>query len=456
MKRFLGMTACVLGIVVGGSHVYGQNVRKCANDILFDEVNKNPDNKARFEQYVMGVEQRTEDYKIISNNSANKTTAVVTVPVVFHVVLTQDEINQIGGEAGIYDRITTQMNVINNDFNALNSDLSKVPTAFTSVIGNAQIKFGMAHRKPDGTGTTGVEFRVKTAGFGGFPPGSSATKLTNGGGLDPWDNSKYLNIWIANISNGGSSSLVLGYAYSPSYAQALARPNEAGVVVHYGALGKRTSPFQYFVVGTSDQGRTLTHELGHYFNLFHIWGNTPVGSGNCTDDDGIGDTPRQEDATQTNCPTTVVPNCSNAPHPGGEMYMNYMDYSGDFCTKMFTKEQVQRMQAEINPGGDSYNLTLQGNILTWPTDVSSIEINNEFNVFPNPSNGNFTLNFAKKSDELKSISVVNMYGQLIKNIEVSDQAVQSYNININGVASGMYYVQCHFEGNTLQKKLVIR
>lgn len=458
MKRFLGMTACVLGIVVGSSHVYGQNVRKCANDILLEEANKNPETQARLTQYFSNVEDRTNRYNVNNSGAANKTTASVTLPVVFHVILTQAQINQLGGEAGLYDRVATQMDVINNDFNAKNADLSNVPSAFTSVIGNAQINFGMAHRKPDGSGTTGIEIRVATAGFAGFPVGDVQTKLTNAGGLDPWDPTKYLNVWVVNIDNSSTSSLILGYGYSPAYTAALQNPYESpGVVIHYGTLGSRISPFQYFVVTSADKGRTLTHELGHYFNIFHIWGNTPVGSGNCSDDDGFGDTPRQEDATQS-CPNpnTVVPNCTSDPHPGGEMYMNYMDYSGDRCTYMFTKQQVQRMQAEVNPGGDSYSLTQQGNILTWPTAVSSIEINNEFNVFPNPSNGNFTLNFAKKLDELKSISVVNMYGQLIKNIEVSDQAVQSYNININGVASGMYYVQCHFEGNTLQKKLVIR
>ncbi len=71
----------------------------------------------------------------------------------------------------------------------------------------------------------------------------------------------------------------------------------------------------------------------------------PEVPGNCGDDDGIGDTPRQEDATFSTCPSGIVPNCTNDPHPGGGMYMNFMDYSGDRWTNMFTIQQVARMRA---------------------------------------------------------------------------------------------------------------
>jgi hypothetical protein len=106
-----------------------------------------------------------------------------------------------------------------------------------------------------------------------------------------------------------------------------------GVVLDYLAFGKKTSVTQYFQSG-SERGRTMVHELGHYFTLKHIWGDTPVGSGTCSDDDGVGDTPQQKDANQSVCPTFPKANCANS--TGGEMFMDFMDYVPDICMRMFS------------------------------------------------------------------------------------------------------------------------
>ncbi len=450
MKKLL-VIAAACSLVLLGDNTKAQN-RKCGNELITAEIAKDPSKQQAFEAYRMQIKADADAYASSKANSASKTTGNVSIPVVFHVVLSQAQIDQLGGEQGIYSRVASQMQVLNNDFNATNLDINSVPAAFKSVIGNAEINFGLAHRKPDGTGTIGVEILIKPVGFNGFGVSDNNVKNTSSGGLDAWDHTKYLNVWVTNITNSG----VLGYAYSPQFTLNLQLPlRYQGAVIHYGALGSRTGPNQYFVSSVAERGRTLTHELGHFFNLFHVWGNTAVGSGNCSDDDDVSDTPRQRDATQSNCPSGVVPNCSNQTHAGGEMYMNYMDYSGDACTRMFTAGQVNRMRAQIEPGGASYSLTQNGIVMTWPTSISSLEKNNSVQILPNPSNGVFNIQFVNKENQLLYINVMSMTGQTVKRVSIAEQA-NNYSIDISHMPKGLYMLQLGFEEGMISKKVIVK
>lgn len=464
MKKHLVLAGALCFSLIS-NNTWAQSFSKCGNEQIQVDVDNNPNLKAKFDQYYQGVLNRHHSYAENIANTANKTTATpVSIPVVFHIILTQAEITQLGGTQGIYQRVASQMKVLNEDFNNGNTDLNSVPAAFQSVIGKADIYFGLAHKDPNGNGTTGVEIKIAANGFTGFTVGDSKAKRNNGGGLNPWDNSKYLNIWIVNlVSPQGTNGTVLGYAYSPSYAATIiGQPLDAGVVINYGTLGRRESSGQYFYgqsqigLGGVDRGRTLVHEVGHYFNLFHIWGNTAVGQGNCNDDDDIDDTPRQEDATFSTCPSgTVVPNCTNDPHPGGEMYMNFMDYSSDYCVRMFTKKQVERMRAEVDPGGDSYSLTLAGDVMTWPTSVSNIEASNQISLVPNPTTGNFNISFVEKADKLNNITIINTTGQVVKQIVPTEQK-DIYNVDISGMPGGIYMVQLGFDNGIIVRKVVLQ
>jgi hypothetical protein len=109
-----------------------------------------------------------------------------------------------------------------------------------------------------------------------------------------------------------------------------------GVVITttaFGTTGTAASPFHL--------GRTLTHEIGHWLNLFHIWGDD---DGECTGSDQVDDTPNQGDAN-VQCPAFPQLSCKNGPN--GSMFMNYMDYSDDACMFMFTAGQVTRMEATL-------------------------------------------------------------------------------------------------------------
>lgn len=449
MKKLFVVAAICSMVMIGNANA--QQIKdKCGNDVMTQKMlAENPDFINTYNTYLKESVERADAYAVQKDKSAQKTTGTVIIPVVFHIILTQAEITQLGGTQALYDRAARQINVLNADFNAENSDSVAIPAVFKPLFGKANIYFALAHRKPDGTGTTGLEIKIAPTGFGGFAPLNGDSKHSNTGGLDQWDNNRFLNVWVVHITGG----TVLGFGYSPSYASALGVPLETGVVIDYGTFGKKVSSFEYYI-NNADKGRTLTHEMGHFFNLWHIWGNSQVGSGNCSDDDGVGDTPQQNDANQSNCPAFPKTNCTNS--NGGEMFMNYMDYSGDACQHMFSKGQVTRMQAEIASTGPSYQLTIHPELLQWPLGISDIEQQNAFDVFPNPSNGSFTLNIGQAASALRSVNVVNYLGQSVKAIEVTNSDDKIFSIDITAMPKGVYTVQCRFDEGIVTRKVVLQ
>jgi hypothetical protein len=456
MKKVL-TAALLCGATITGGNTYAQITEKCATTEIGNKfLAAHPEMEAAYHQYQQEVIERTIAYEE-ANKGAKKTTSTVTIPVVFHVILTQAEINDIGGTEAVYARAIAQLNVLNECFNASNSDTSKVPAVFKPLIGNTEMAFGPAHRTPAGKATPGVEIKIAGPGFPGFAVGDGSAKKAGSGGLDPWDNKKYLNVWVVKLSTAN----VLGYGYSPTYANLLNKPDETGIVVTYEAWGRRKSALDGSYINGAHLGRTLVHEMGHFFNLWHVWGNVPVGSGSCNKndpdplkyDDGVSDTPPQKDANQI-CPglNTVIPNCTNT--PGGEMFMNFMDYPGDECVLMFSKGQISRMKAEIAGGGPSYNLTTHPELLAWPTGIASVEKDNQFIIAPNPSTGTFTISF-QNVQNLKNITIINMMGQAIRNINTT-ATVNSYNFDMSGMSKGIYTVQCNFEEGTVVRKIILQ
>lgn len=450
MKNFFAFALLCGMSFVGKETAIAQE--RCANAVILDEMlAKNPSLQASYDKYVNESNQRAADYEKKQANTVAKTTAsTYNVTLVFHVILTQAQIDAMGGTAGVNARINSQITVLNTDYNAQNSDSTAIPAVFKPLFGNVGISFGLAHtNSKDGSGTFGVEFKVAPAGFGGFPGHDGSTKNTLAGGLDPWDNTKYINIWVVDLSDPS----LLGYGYSPSFAANMGVSNEAGVVIDYTALGKKNLSNQGQPwASSSDKGRTLVHELGHFFNLWHIWGNTQVGAGVCNDDDGVNDTPIQKDANQS-CPANPpLANCTNT--AGGEMFMNYMDYPGDDCVHMFSKGQVTRMQADFAvPTGPSYSLTQNAGLRGWPTGVSAIDMLNDISISPNPTKGNFNIVFTGTPSTLKSINVINMMGQVVKQLNATGNTI--YNVELTGMSKGIYTVQCLFEEGTMTRKIVV-
>ncbi len=186
------------------------------------------------------------------------------------------------------------------------------------LVADAKIQFALATEDPAGNTTTGVT-RTKTSrtAFGV----DDAVKSVATGGVDAWPTDRYLNMWVCNLAGG-----LLGYAQFPG-----GPPETDGVVIlntAFGTRGTATAPFNL--------GRTATHEVGHFFNLYHIWGLYD----DCTGGDRASDTPNAAGPNYGE-PTFPHVSCNNGPN--GDMFMNYMDYVDDEAMFMFTPQQVARM-----------------------------------------------------------------------------------------------------------------
>ncbi|MFN7117450.1 MAG: M43 family zinc metalloprotease [Saprospiraceae bacterium] len=267
------------------------------------------------EQRMDAIEQHTRLYV---ESGAVRSRTVVTIPVVVHVVY------RTSGENLSAAQIQSQIDVLNQDFRALNNDLTNTPDEFKPFIGNADIEFCLAKRDPKGNATTGIT-RKQTDVFNWG--NTNRVKRNSQGGVDPWDPSKYLNIWVCSLGGG-----LLGYAQFPG-----GDPATDGVVIDYRYFGRNGSakfPFNL--------GRTTTHEVGHWLNLRHIWGDAACGN------DFVEDTPLHN-GSNSECP--IYPHYSTCEGAPVEMTMNYMDYTDDRCMYMFTAGQVARMHAVLAPGG---------------------------------------------------------------------------------------------------------
>ena len=284
----------------------------------------------KYADAVQRIEEHTEEWApVVAEQRANNQNPVVTIPVVFHIVYRTETENISDAQ------IQTQLDVLNADFRRLNSDADDTwPQA-----ADTQIEFCLASFDPQGNPTTGI-LRVPTTvnGFGT----NDAVKFSSQGGSDAWPYTDYLNFWVCNIGGG-----ILGYAQFPGGNAAT-----DGVVNGYqytGTIGTATAPF--------DLGRTATHEVGHWLNLRHIWGD-----GSCGASDFVDDTP-DSDGPNYGCAIGNVA-CSTV-----DMVQNYMDYSDDACMNLFTQGQTDRMLALFQPGGFRESL-LTSNACTPPCEVS--------------------------------------------------------------------------------------
>lgn len=292
--------------------------RVCAShEVLEQQLLDNPILREKMEE----IERNTEQF--INTPPSVRERVQVTIPVVVNVVwnTTAENISDA--------QIQTQIDILNADFRALNADISNTPSIFTGVIADFEINFCLASQDPNGNATTGIRRQNSTkTSFSS----NDAVKYTSQGGLDAWDRNKYLNLWVCDLGSG-----LLGYAQFPGGAAAT-----DGVVCDYaafGSVGAAAAPF--------NKGRTATHEVGHWLNLRHIWGDANCGS------DLVGDTPTHNTANY-GCPT--YPHKSTCSGTPTEMTMNYMDYTDDACMYMFTAGQKARAQALFASGGSRVSL----------------------------------------------------------------------------------------------------
>lgn len=310
MKRLLFL---FLGLIAAAPAIQAQ--RNCGTMDHFQQQLQNDPNVAR----LLAKEESRIQHYIRENGNQAGNRVVITIPTVVHVVYNTSVQNISTAQ------VQSQIDVLNEDFRKLNADAANVPAAWTSIAADTEIEFCLARRDPQGNPSTGIT-RTQTS-TNSFSTNDNV-KSSSTGGVDPWPAADYLNIWVCNLGFG-----LLGYAQFPGMSA-----STDGVVIGYryfGRTGTVSSPF--------NKGRTTTHEIGHWLNLRHIWGDD---GGSCNGSDQVNDTPNMGDANY-GCPTyPLTDNCAtSAP---GAMFMNYMDYVDDACMYMFTTGQKNRMVAVLN------------------------------------------------------------------------------------------------------------
>ncbi len=343
-------------------------------------------------------------------NDAGKRFSVITIPVVVHVIYHTPAQN-ISDE-----QIRSQLDVLNKDYRRLNADSSKTPEIFRSFAADCGFQFELAQSDPHGYATSGIVRRYSnTLSFSL----DDAVKSSAAGGDDGWDGTHYLNIWVANLANG-----ILGYS---SFAGGPVEKD--GVVIQYtafGTTGAAAAPF--------NKGRTATHEIGHWLNLIHTWGDADCG------DDHVDDTPPQE-AANRGCPGSVRITCGSGPY--GDMYMNYMDFTDDACMNLFTCGQRDRMRALFEPGGPR-NAILASTGLTAglqsPSDTIPLvpESNTMLSVYPNPASSIIYLRTAESIKPGSMLEIYNGTGQKLMMVPVNQHLQQ---LNVSSLGSGVYYLR---------------
>lgn len=337
---------------------------------------------------------------------------IVRIPVVVHVVY-------FGPFENISDaQIQSQIDVLNADFRLQNSNAGSIPQAFQPFAADVEIEFCLATLTPDGQSTNGI---TRTAtdwlniGMAEAPDGSPRICYTALGGHDAWAPEHYLNIWVAGIGGG-----ILGYGTYPG----IAPPEEQGVVVdpkYFGTIGLAAFNAPHHL------GRTATHEIGHYFDLQHIWGGL---ENICTDDDGIGDTPVQR-GPFFGCPAYPQYSCGN-----NAMFMNYMDYTDDACMSFFTVGQKARIWATLNvarPGLlDSLACGVSGTVAAAPEHPR---------VYPNPVQNDLWVEWDGETPLLFELQHVSGRSAGIQQTESTGSL---YQLSLNQLPAGGYFLRLWF------------
>lgn len=384
--------------------------RGCASHIL--------DSIHRSENPGFNLARRSLEKKIQSSSKKQRLTNsessfIYTIPVVVHVIYNSNKsLTNITDE-----QILAQVEALNNDFRRLNIDAVNTPTEHLNVATDTKIQFCLANKDPEGNPIEFAINRVETTqnSYHYVDDDESLKELSY------WPSDQYLNIWVTTLSSN-----ILGYAQFPSDSDLSGlvgfsdKPITDGVVIDYRVFGVFPSSNSLY-----NLGRTLTHEVGHWLGLIHIFGD----NSNC-DSDFVSDTPTQDSDNEglTNC-DTVISSCNN----DEIMFQNYMDYTPDRCMNLFTKGQTERMQSAI---------------LTSPNRLALLSskgcCGDEDAFFTPPYTQNFDQGFKEISWDENSYITDNPWNQRLTNFENSAYSSNNSN-NHNSLATPHF----NFEGLTL-------
>ena len=366
------------------------------------------------------VEQNKLEVKLQSfdNQLIAEERKIYTIPVVVHIVFENERENISDAQ------ILSQIDVLNTDFRKLNFNVQAAPIEFRSLAADVGIEFCLANIDPQGKPTKGIT-RTPTdiLNIGSNFGAGNRRRIyySSLGGIEAWSADKYLNIWVCSLGDG-----TLGYSVGT-----LAAIEEDGVVVDYqafGTTGVAKKPYNL--------GRTTTHEVGHYFNLKHTWGDRT----NCTGDDLVADTPPQT-APYFGCPSYPQSSCGVS-----NMFMNYMDYSDDACRSLFSEGQKKRMLG---------TLLLMRNSLLTSDKCHKCNNNSKICAYPNPANNFLYFNIAEQ--QIFDIEFFDVTGKKVENYRLAPPET-GRNISVANIPSGTYIIKIRTSTgeNFIEKILLLR
>ena len=354
-----------------------------------------------------------------ANDLSNNTTLpLITIPVVVHIVY-HTAVENISDA-----QVQSQIDVLNTDYQKRNADTAGIPAYYRSLAANCGFRFGLALVDTNGQVTTGIVRRNTNVTSFSIDDG---IKFTASGGDDGWDRDRYLNIWVGNLSGG-----ILGYSSIVGGSKAT-----DGVVVLYTAFGTNgtaTAPFNL--------GRTGTHEVGHWLNMIHTWGDDSCGN------DEVADTPPQEGPDYGD-PSGIIISCGNEPY--GNLYMDYMDFTDDIGMHLFTYGQRDRMRTLFAPGGFRYALLSSTVPVAVDSAVSVAGAGSGITVFPNPAVSVVTVKLADPASMGGLLEVYDRLGRLVAVVRITSLQLQ---LDVSGWASGVYFIRVNGGRASTAAKLV--
>lgn len=362
------------------------------------------------------------------------------IPVIVHVVY-KTETENISTQ-----RIHQQLAVLNEDFQKNNADTILVRPEFAESMGNPNISFELIdiiRVKTDTIFELGFDWNTLRFQYPDY------VKQSAFGGSDPRDVDTYLNIWVCPIQ----SDQFFGYAYPPDglkeWPEEFTAPNKNfdGIVINYKTFGRHLSPFIDLEGNLITlNGRTTTHEVGHYLGLRHPWGDGDLEMPGCQIDDGLSDTPNAALPASFNCDHQQN-TCEDGSFDLPDMIENFMDYSADDCKNGFTHQQSELMR---------YVLRTHRNILR----IKKVPIahRDEVLVYPNPSSGDVTVFVNPKVNLTYEISVRNINGQKL-NIPIQANLYNRndhYRFDLSQEAMGVYTIEFATNGiRAFTKRIVL-